>query len=709
MARRVTTTRAIAEGAPSRGVLGALHLRRMKPQTPTIRPPTPTEATVTYKAAAVAPDDAVTGLSPVGNRHAQIVVPQHWRFVVLDPREDPMNEAFSRTKGNHWVSSEQELDTLLDAIDRASAIAMDRASLLADDIDRAEHDEWPRITVLRGRVPSSALLDLTPPRITIPASWKRIADQVCRAVAQAAGGDRVPERPPADTNVGWPFFSSGSPGLKIAAAACGVGGTPEEVTEDAAECGRVLGLPPITTLAYGESFRGGQIKDGKEITRYKPAGGGIWEAEAVITNAAQRDRQVFMAPSSLLHQLEPMYGAIRAGLSRLPGLTRAPWNPGDDPGATTIIGSSPNTIGAALSLDEQILVTATRRGLKAYESDISRYDLSVSRDLQEALADALIRAFKDSTDVIRAVRLWLAAEGRPVIGPSTLGGGPGTATVVTSEGATHSGLITTAIIATVICFITELWSQQEDGHTKQPVKDWLQGTLLIADQGDDILKFMRDGIDTESSTLTWARVGLKCEVTKGARFLKQLFTQTPTRRIAARIIQGTFFPEHPPEVPVDRSDAILAIGLWARYGPIGPGDKYVDLIRGLIEPTRLGRLGITDGPTAAAWLRTPEGVRQTRWTMNHLSATPYADRLKREAQHSPAAAQLWLALQGFGLQCRGPLIGDAEVHAASQRARRLSRPARLDLIRSTWDVAAGYMDPSVDRVAEVLRHALSRI
>jgi hypothetical protein len=393
-----------------------------------------------------------------------------------------------------------------------------------------EADISNKLTVLRGRVTTAYIGKLgNPEPLDVPSRWRLIMLDLLREIRRRSYGqdssyDVIRLKPnPHETNAGSPVGSAGYVAKLIGACCTSRHDDWDHTFELTERIGNEIAVPRPATLCFMVSFRAGPTAKFQPEWEYR--GSGQYQANRKVQGAWARARQVFMGPFSGNLLLEDLWARLLAGIKLLPGLSHD---------ATS---------------DDELAAKFYSLMHYIYESDISGYDQSVTREVQAALRDALIDIFPELEGGITA---WYELEGQPVATPNWFAPPDpyGDArvvrngiTIVGSAGGTHSGSKMTSVVGTLICLCTTLYALEKLGASN-PLAAWLRGDYMILALGDDILLSQESKLDRDAWADAWADLKFKTTLLPGCRFLMQHRTPDGPLQVAARVVQNSLFPEY---------------------------------------------------------------------------------------------------------------------------------------------------------------------
>jgi hypothetical protein len=471
--------------------------------------------------------------------------PPTWTMKAPDPRNDPRNPDFNRaTPDSAVITHDADVDIALDASLRyaelvdAMAGSEDAVTAAADvpgfsqaKIILGEVDIAKKIMDQKGRRTDAFIGRLGTTRdIIVPGEWKDVCLRLLRAIRAAR--DSKPEYldvikqqlNPHETNAGWPTGARGWVAKFIGALCTGPTNNWDTTLDISRRMAFRLRIPEATVISFMIAYRSGPTA--KFQPDWQHLGRGKFVASTGIRGAWPRARHVFMGPFAGNLLLEDLWANLLAGIKRLPGLSHA---------------------GAE---DDELAAEMYARRHYIYESDISAYDQSVTRAVQQALRECLLKVFPELKDGIDA---WFELEGRAVLTPSWLTVPTYTAsdrskprgfTIVGSEGGTHSGSKMTSVAGTLICLTTTIFALRHQRGAGDPMAEWLKGERMLLCLGDDILLSNRNVLDRDAWESSWDSLGFKTTLLPGCRFLMQHRTPDGPLQVGARVIQNSMFPEY---------------------------------------------------------------------------------------------------------------------------------------------------------------------
>lgn len=546
-------------------------------------------------------------------------------------------EADILTLLDHAANEERRLRSLVPRTQRERA-------LIAGELDVIR-----KITVSLGYGPGSHIKHPSPKDVDVPSLWISILRWVLNTLYLAnIPADEATPMPPLETNAGFPTYQSSFSG-QLLSAAC-LDDTIESSHAFAAELAPAWGMPAQCALAYAYNTRAGPTDKFMPLWRWT---GGGWEAAEEVRSGWCRRRQVWMGSKPPMMMTRQLLRLLKASRRRIRGL----WHAGSD--------------------DDRIVASMHRlraRGAAMFESDISSYDASVPRSLQEVVAAEMRRRWPHLS---LAVDAWLFAEGLPCIYPSYLTrGGLGSASLVTKRGETSSGQLLTAEIGTLINLVTVLYAVTK--ATGLDARTLLHdGDLELLVQGDDVL-LAAFGVEPAAFEAAYKDLGLTARALQGWRFLSKHRLPEGPRPVAGRVVQQTWFNEHEPTGP--DAEPLLALGMEARWGLGPPADLgLADWASEMCAHTFFFReRGWRSVGNCIDWVGTSEGRAAIGEALAKRANAAWLQRLLRDAPHSPSAAAQLDALLAMGFVIEQP--GLAQGWAAMDHVTTLSRARRRELL-----------------------------
>lgn len=531
-------------------------------------------------------------------------------------RQLTTNPAFTRVKlGSNIMQTEDGIETILDI----GAAARDMLANRGDPVSVGEHDTIRRLTCQNGFADAAYLKHPSPPAVPMPAAYRIAVRRLLSRYLQRTPSDEPVPRPPMSTNAGFPLYISGV-GAKIISAAMWLGDTSSSLKFAADVAGR-LGLPVQAALAYGYNTRTGPTAKAAPLWVWNNE----WIAYEEAVSHAPRRRHVWMG--SMVGNLATRMLQQRCKASRrlIPGFYRIGTR--DDDMAATMYGRM-----AAL-------------GGIMFEADLSGFDTSVPRTLQELVAEELINRWPDLRTDIES---WVTFEALPCLYPTYAHAMPTafSGSLVLKNGEISSGQLMTAEIGTIINAAALYYAfEMASGHRADLALD--AGDLIFLIQGDDLLVWTRFSMDPNQFIAAYAELGLKLTILNGRRFLSQHRLPDGSRPLGARIIQQTCFNEHEPTG--EAMAPINILGLDARWG-VGPPSSSLPYVLDALSRTNLNReYGVFDGPSARKWLATAAGQYRLNRALESLKSLPWLKQVEADAPHSPSAAALWARLRAAGV------------------------------------------------------------
>jgi hypothetical protein len=472
--------------------------------------------------------------------------PETWTVGLINPKRDPRHPDFKRyVPGSRIFETEKDVDTGLDhasdfrelllnmgADDDATDERADARGFNRDKVLLGEYDVANKFSVILGRPIDSYLTRLgTPGGPDIPGTWIDIARGILRMIKNAYTTEKYVElkkkKNPHETNAGWPVGRRGWVAKLIGALCAGPKNDWKTTWDLSTFIGSEMRLPAPSTLNLMMTFRGGPTNKPHPDLLWESAGNYI--AHTTHYGVTDRARPVYMAPFSGNLVLEDLWATLLAGIKMLPGLSHEG------------------------NLDDELVRNiAYANDHFVYESDISGFDQSVRRKVQEALRDAMAAEFPDFTDEIET---WFQFEGMSVItGPwsnylrshDNKGAPRDGFTIVGSAGGTHSGLKTTSVIGTLICLTCTFYALHKATNTPwaRLLHNWIDEDFLLLCLGDDVLLSREDKLDRDEWAAAWGELGFRTTLMPGCRFLMLHRTPDGPKQVASRVIQNTLFPEY---------------------------------------------------------------------------------------------------------------------------------------------------------------------
>lgn len=548
--------------------------------------------------------------------------PRFWRMTRMpNPASYYNNRDFTRVRqASNLVTSEAQVSAILQkAAEIATRLESMKGTLSPVDemILTGELDSWKKITVQLGHYPGDILASPSPVALaSMPNAWVQIAIKLARLYPDEPLQTPL-ARTPMNTNGSCPCYVAGFP-AKLASAAL-FQPTAADTMAFSEEVMTRLGLPFQTALAYGYNDRTGPLA--KWVRLWKRDDLGNWFSDEEGISLHTRRRLVFMGAMPGILGTRKLAATFKTGRKSLPGL----WHEGDTDAQT---GMKMHFYRA--------------RGWVMKEADISAFDTSVNPTMQSTLAEIFRKRWPHYAE---EVDFWYLAENLPLLGPSYLAdpGQRSGATLITTHGGTKSGHLLTAEIGTFIAMTTLLYGFYKMGY-RDPIASWLQGEILILDQGDDQL-FCAERLDPSAIEDAYSEVGLTVKIIDGCRFLSKHVTPDGLLPVAGRIAQQTCFNEWE---PTGRNlIGINVLGVRERWGR-GPAFWLRDVTRDMIGLTNLSQLGINDGPSADDWLKSPVGRDALSTALRTVAGSSYVDKIRRDAPYSSTAAALLQALLAAG-------------------------------------------------------------
>jgi hypothetical protein len=301
-----------------------------------------------------------------------------------------------------------------------------------------------------------------------------------------------------------------------------------ETRDNAVSLATDLGIPIQSCLANGLGGRSGPAYKELPVHRFTGAG---WEEVGSWQGYSQRNRIIHMSSSAVNHGLKRLFTLWHECRRYIPGL----WHSGD-------------------------LDFVAMKGWKyTYESDISGFDVSVTRELQTLIAWHFGQLFPE---MLADLDFWLHSETVPMVAPAW-DRSFSACTIMSFFGGTRSGLKTTAEAGILYSLAAALFAL-----FKQGVDIWkwpnIPGVALLI-QGDDVLIGTNRELNTEGWSDEYARLGLRSELVVGDMFLSRHHdTEHVPFPSAGRIVQQTLSNEHEQKGDPEITNGILALGFIAR-------------------------------------------------------------------------------------------------------------------------------------------------
>jgi len=454
--------------------------------------------------------------------------PATWHFAVPPPAEkDPRHPAFSRVRLDSLVLASEQAVT--DALD---AVAKEYQELLVHEESptlTSELEHFKKFTIQKGTYGPWYVQQLGGGHLTttLPPVIQKIVAHVAAVYAMHSPRKPYPAASdPADTNGGWPTFIT-HPLAKIAGGIIAET-DPTALRDNAEAVAQGLNLDQASCLANGLSGRSGPVYKLRPLTRFTGSG---WEHVGTWNGYAQRNRIVHMSSYAVNLGLRPVFTTLHDARMNIPGL----WH--------------------AANKDFYL----TRQFTRTYESDISGFDVSVTRELQTLIAWHLGEAFPRLRP---ALKFLLFAETLPMIAPHW-GRDSGACSVMTFLGGTRSGLKTTAEVGTMYSTIAALYALHRQGVPYSAWPYYKDMALLI--QGDDVLIASNKPVQTDDWADAYSRMGLKSKLVPGDMFLSRHHDlEGQPFPCAGRIIQQTLSNEHEKTGDPAIVDGLLILGFTAR-------------------------------------------------------------------------------------------------------------------------------------------------
>lgn len=591
-----------------------------------------------------------------------------WRFARHDDA-DRINGTpeFQREDPESWgLASAAQIEHGLDAAALAYERAQERLEAAAGTPDepylRGEVEFFKKITIQRGRSPFWFVGEEGPGEgPTLPALLYEIADKVLAAYRAHWTRTEFEAAFPIDTNAGWPTFSPG-----VAPKLCGAAlsaNTLPALLERLHGFAVRTGIPECTIGAFAYSTRQGPLA--KPVDWFTHVGGGTWMQTGTATSLLPRTRKVKMDSQAKQESGVDLLLDIKSARSHL-------------------LGSWHDKQGALLQR-ARLFDFARDPRAHIFEADISGYDDSVHVAYQDMIVAAIKKHFPHLSS---AVDIWIWGERRPVAGPS-VDGSPGF-TIRAVRGGTRSGSKFTAEVGTLgatigtlyVATLLRLWDVTD------VVAAWSRGEIPFSVQGDDVLLATTRSFDLDEWKAGWESFGFKCEAIPARRFLGRHWAPDRTYPVGGRIVQNTLSGEN--EARGEAELPLAVLGLAERWGD-GPHSSIADLVVDCLKTSRLSiEMGIHDGPSARAWLATPDGKDRLTRALAKAAGTPWFRRLERDAPFSPGAAAM-LAHVLAEARARGldPLAASAATRARYRncvhRLRRLPLERALALSISLFN------------------------
>lgn len=559
--------------------------------------------------------------SELGLTVTQVRRPDAWQFAAPpNPLRDPRHPAFTRFRPGSLVLPDDA--TVSDALQEVTA-GYELVKSHADEpgLWTSEQASWKKFTMQRGtagfwfvqRQSGSSLMS------SFPEVVRDIAVQVAITYAVHAQSTDSSRPDPADTNPGWPTFTAHPLGklcsnLLVEREFVGL-------QRNAAELAHRVHIDEATILANGLGGRSGPLYKDTALLRFT---GTAWEQIGTWKGYAQRNRVVQMSAAASNWMLKPLFNLLHGARARIPGLYRV----GDN--------------------DYHLANKFTYR----YESDISGFDISVTRELQVLVSWALARAMPHLANDLQT---WLAVETLGLITPSWALN-YGLATLEKFRGGTRSGVKTTAEAGQLYSVIATLYALSLHGFD---VTAWPHGQdFAIVVQGDDVLVSVNRPLDADAWAQAYATLGLKAELIKGDMFLsRHMSTEGLSAPVGGRIVQQTLSNEHEPVGEESTTIGILALGFIARTE--GSERLPLELQRSVGQACSharwLSKYGVQTGQAVPVstlrgmLMRSPLVKVDIDAALRERVGESWLATQVREAEHSPAARLIvqWATDHGY--------------------------------------------------------------
>jgi len=481
---------------------------------------------------------AVTPTS-LGLETRTISRPPAWHFASPPPSDrDPRHPQFTRFKtGSLVLPDERSVD---DAIDAVSAAHDQLRQRTLDRTLTSELDHFRKFTIQKGTYGPWYVQQLGGGHLTttLPAVVQKIVAHIAAVYAAHAPRRSLPtSADPADTNGGWPTFIT-HPLAKIAGGILAED-NPDTLLLNAQAVAQGLNIDPSSCLANGLSGRSGPMYKTRPLTRFTGSG---WEHIGEWNGYAQRNRIVHMSSYAVNSGLRPLFSAWHDARMNIPGLWHAANND----------------------------FYLTRQYTKTFESDVSGFDVSVTRQLQTLIAWHFGRVLPHLQEQLRFL---LFAETLPMIAPHW-GRSSGSCSIMTFVGGTRSGLKTTAEVGTLYSLIATLYALHRQGIAYTAWPYYKDMALLV--QGDDVLISTNGLIDPDDWTDAYQRLGLRSKLVVGDMFLSRHHDlEGQPFPCAGRIIQQTLSNEHEKAGDPAVIDGILILGFIARTETVNRMPAYL--------------------------------------------------------------------------------------------------------------------------------------
>jgi len=580
-----------------------------------------------------------------------IARPDAWQFAA-PPRaqRDPRHPDFTRfAPGGLVLPDDAAVTNALTVVQHASAIVQDHVH--RSPLWLSEEASWRKFTIQRGTVGNWFVQRQSGTNLGLDFTQavRDIAIKVALTYAVHFSADDTSDADPATTNPGWPTFTSHALG-KLASNILAEQ-TFDAILANAQDLASYISIDPRSALASGLGGRSGPLYKDTPLLRFT---GSAWDTIGQWKGFAQRNRVVQMSSAVTNWVLKPFFNLLHGARARIPGL----WRVGNN--------------------DHRMMHMFKRR----YESDISGFDTSVSRQLQVLLGWAFTKA---DPQLKQHIDTWLRVEDLALITPSwSLD--HHTCAIEKFLGGTRSGVKTTAEAGTVYALIATLHALSKHGLDVEAWPYAKDFTVVI--QGDDVLV----ATEIELSATTWseayAELGLKATLVEGDLFLsKHMSPAGGMAPVAGRIVQQTLSNEHEPIGELDVTVGILALGFIART----EGSHHL--------PLELQQLAAS-ACKAASWLtRYQHAARATTLEDMRRAVQSDSQYIKdieialnarigqswlysqlREAEHSPAAAAIirWARSKGY-VPGQQELSLDRTIETLTRRLLREPRRDRLRL------------------------------
>jgi hypothetical protein len=547
--------------------------------------------------------------------------PDAWQFAAPpNPLRDPRHAEFTRFRPGSLVLPDDAhvadaLATVAEQYEHVKSRA-DTAGLWT-----SEQASWKKFTMQRGtagfwfvqRQSGGDLESAIPPRI------RDIVIQIATTYAVNASAADESRPDPADTNPGWPTFTAHPLG-KLCSNVL-VEPRFEGLLDNATTLARRLHLDEPSVLANGLGGRSGPLYKDTPLLRFNGSG---WETYGTWKGYSQRNRVVQMSAAASNWMLKPLFNVLHGARSRIPGL----WRTGNQ--------------------DFEL----ANRFKHRYESDISGFDVSVTRQLQVLVSWALASVMPHLKQDLSS---WLFVETLGLITPHW-GMQFGLATLERFKGGTRSGVKTTAEAGQFYSLTATLYALHLHGFD---VSEWPHsGHFTVVVQGDDVIVSTDRPLDPVTWAKAYAAIGLKAELIEGDMFLsRHMSTERSSAPVAGRIVQQTLSNEHEPIGEMDETVGILALGFIARAEGAErlPQDLQRMAAKACSHASWFKRYGIDPSTKMllsdmrSALLRSDEVRKDIDVALRARMGEDWLTEQAREAEHSPAAKLVveWALRHGY--------------------------------------------------------------